>query len=89
MSAPTRNRAAAISGQGRWREPSRVKTFIAAKQSWASTIQPSPASGCAARTVSSVKAPEATTPRTGARWAPTRGAALALTTFPRRVRFGR
>jgi hypothetical protein len=39
--------------------------------------------------VSSVKAPEASTPKTGARWAPTRGAALGLTAFPGRVRFGR
>ena len=45
MSAPIRNRAAAISGQGRWREPRRVKTFIAAKQSWATIIHPSPANG--------------------------------------------
>ena len=44
-SAPTRNRAAAICGQGRWAAPSRVETFMPAKQSWASTIQ---ASACRA-----------------------------------------
>ena len=40
--APMKNRAAAISAQGRWLAPSRVHTFMAAKQSWARTIHPSP-----------------------------------------------
>src|SRR6476620_4151774 len=42
ISAPTRNRTAAISAHGRCRLPSRVQTFMPAKQACARTIQPRP-----------------------------------------------
>src|ERR671910_1761578 len=43
--APTRNRTAAISDQGRAREPRRVHTFIPAKNTCARTIHARPAAG--------------------------------------------
>src|SRR5204863_7538295 len=42
ISAPTRNRTAAISDQGKCRLPRRAHTFIQAKQAWATIIQPRP-----------------------------------------------